>query len=177
MKVAIGSNNPIKIAATKKAFQDRFGKDITFQPVSVPSGVSDQPFGDDTRHGAFARAQAAQQALQADFGVGCEGGIEVIEGAWYATAWCAIADRQGNVSSAHALGVPIPNVLRFKIEQEGKELGVAQDEALGTTNAKHKEGFFGFATDNLVTREHGYTDALYAALAPIVKQDIYSKHV
>jgi len=177
MVVAIGSNNPVKIAATKKAFQDRLGAGITFQSISVPSGVSDQPFGDDTRRGAFARARAAQQALQADFGVGCEGGIEVIDDVWFATAWCAIADKQGNVSAGHALGVPIPDVLRFKIQQEGKELGMAQDEVLGTTNAKHKEGFFGFATDNLVTREHGYADALYAALAPIVKQDIYSKHV
>jgi inosine/xanthosine triphosphatase len=174
MLVAIGSTNPVKIAATKKAFQDRFGGEIIFQSIAVPSGVSDQPFGDDTRAGAIARARAAQRELQADYGVGCEGGIEIVGGVWYATAWCAVADKKGQVYAAHSLGVPMPQVLRMKIEHEGKELGVAQDEALGTTNAKHKEGFFGFATDNLVTREHGYTDALYAALAPIVKQEIYS---
>jgi inosine/xanthosine triphosphatase len=175
MLVAIGSHNPVKIEAVKKAFTTVLGGVLEFVTKEVPSGVPDQPFGDAMREGAQNRAKAAQRQTDADYGVGLEGGIEIVDGVWYATAWCAVVDRDEVLHCAHSLGVPLPDSFRVKIEQEGKELGVVQDELLGTKNAKHKEGFFGFATGNYVTREHGYTDALVAALAPIARKDTYIK--
>ncbi len=50
--IAVGSHNPIKLSAVEKAFIYRLGGDITVIPVSVTSGVSDQPFGDEVKHGA-----------------------------------------------------------------------------------------------------------------------------
>jgi non-canonical (house-cleaning) NTP pyrophosphatase len=52
-------------------------------------------------------------------------------------------------------------------------LGNALDEVLGMANTKQKQGFFGFATKNLVTREHGYVDMILAAVAPIILKNYY----
>ncbi|MEO7963075.1 MAG: DUF84 family protein, partial [Gemmatimonadaceae bacterium] len=55
--------------------------DALVQHVAVPSGVPDQPWGDDeTIRGARNRTVAARVALDADLGVGIEGGV-IDEGA------------------------------------------------------------------------------------------------
>jgi len=107
LRVAVGSKNPCKIEAVRKAFEDIFLKNntatndavieqdeneksvqIVISSYNVPSGVSDQPFGDvETREGAMNRAKAAYDAACADidseddyehpdFAVGLEGGLE-----------------------------------------------------------------------------------------------------
>lgn len=78
--VVVGSNNPVKIQAVKVAFEMMFqSASIKISPVNVPSGVSDQPFGDDeTKLGARNRAQSAHAtANTCDFAVGLEGGLEM----------------------------------------------------------------------------------------------------
>lgn len=84
IRVAVGSTNPCKIEAVRKAFCQIFSSDeikIEISSHSVPSGVADQPFGDEeTREGAMNRALAAYNAACSeagcDFGVGLEGGLE-----------------------------------------------------------------------------------------------------
>ena len=87
IRVAVGTKNPCKIDAVKKAFKATFPPDyeiVTF-PYSVPSGVPDQPFGDsETKQGAMNRArgayaEAAKHSNAVDFSVGLEGGIEIIK--------------------------------------------------------------------------------------------------
>ena len=78
--VVVGSKNPVKIQAVKAAFEMMFqSASINISPVNVPSGVSDQPFGDDeTKLGARNRAQSAHAAADCcDFAVGLEGGLEI----------------------------------------------------------------------------------------------------
>ena len=95
VRVAVGSGNPCKVDAVRSAFQTAFGERarIVVTSHSVPSGVSDQPFGDgETRRGAIHRARAALEAAASsdgegegvsedkrpppDFAVGLEGGVE-----------------------------------------------------------------------------------------------------
>lgn len=175
MHVAIGSTNPVKIAATKKAFNARLKEPCTFSEHKVPSQVPDQPFDDAIQTGARNRAIAAQKEANSDYGVGLEGGITTHQGQPFEYAWCAIVDRKGNVTYGHSFGVPVPQVLFDMITKDGLELGDAQDKLLNKKNTKHQEGFFGFATDNMVTREHGYIDMISAALAPIVLTEYYGK--
>ena len=86
IRVAVGSTNPCKIEAVRKAFCQIFSSDgvkIEISSHSVPSGVADQPFGDEeTREGAMNRALAAYNAACSeagcDFGVGLEGGLEKV---------------------------------------------------------------------------------------------------
>lgn len=175
MRVAIGSENPRKVEAVKRAFQARLQGPFEFLQKKVPSGVPDQPFDEETLRGAINRARGVRELFKADFGVGLEGGIAHHSGKVIEFAWCAIVDKNDKEYCAHSFGVPLPNVLLNKITKEGKELGDALDELLGTENIKQKEGFFGFATDNHVTRESGYHDMVHAALAPIILKDVYEK--
>ncbi len=70
-----------QIEATRRAFSRTFPScDVVIISVSVPSGVPDQPMGDDeTRQGALnracnARSHLCDQGESADFFVGLEGG-------------------------------------------------------------------------------------------------------
>ena len=60
-KVLIASKNPVKINATKKAFEDVFTDHFEFEGVSADSLVSDQPMSnDETLKGATNRLQNIQ---------------------------------------------------------------------------------------------------------------------
>ncbi|PIS41229.1 MAG: inositol monophosphatase, partial [Candidatus Kerfeldbacteria bacterium CG08_land_8_20_14_0_20_42_7] len=166
MIVAIGSENPVKVSATKKAFVDRLDVVCKFEFGKVLSGVANQPFNDEIQTGARNRALAIQKRFDADFGVGLEGGITQHQNEYFEYAWCAISDKQGKITYGHSFGVPMPDALTQKILKEGKELGDVLDELLHEKNTKQKDGFFGFATGNRVTRETGYYEMICAALAP-----------
>lgn len=87
--VAIGSQNPIKITCTKKAFSSYWPKtEFEFIPVTVPSGVNDQPLSDkECILGAKNRAKRALKGAFSDYGVGIEGGIIKVNGKFFARAW------------------------------------------------------------------------------------------
>lgn len=174
MIIAIGSKNKVKIQATEKACKDRLQGDLIFKSIGVPSGVPDQPFDDDIQKGAKNRAIGACRYFDADLGIGLEGGITTHQGGYYEYAWCAIADKSGQVVYGHSFGIPMPPVLMKKIS-EGKELGIALDELLDIKNTREKEGFFGFATGNRITRETGYYAMICAALAPISLKKYYGE--
>ena len=73
-KVLIASRNPVKINATKKAFEEVFTDRFEFEGVSADSLVSDQPMSnDETLKGATNRLQNIQH-LEADYLVSIEGG-------------------------------------------------------------------------------------------------------
>ena len=74
-RIAVGSTNPVKVGAVR-AVMERLGGAGDVSGVSVPSGVPDQPWGDEqTIRGALARARAAREVSDADLGVGIEGGV------------------------------------------------------------------------------------------------------
>lgn len=175
MNVAIGSMNPIKIKAVKRAFIERTPEHVSFSEHEVDSGVPAQPHDEEIQTGAYNRAVAAQKAADADFGVGLEGGTVIYQDEPYEYGWCAIVDRDGNAQYAHSMGVPIPRVLYTMMVDEGLELGDALDKLLNQTNTKHREGFFGFATENIVTREHAFFDTVCAALSPLALKKYYDQ--
>jgi inosine/xanthosine triphosphatase len=170
MKVAIASLNPAKIRAVREAFSLQFpGIRIEYLPVSVESGVSDQPRTDDeTRTGARNRALNAGKLIpDADFRVGLEGGIDTIDEYLVAFAWMAVQSVDGRIGEARTVTLPLPPAVRALVEQ-GIELGDANDRVFSTVNSKHQGGAFGLLTNGLYTREAVYTEALVIALVPFV---------
>ncbi|WP_102867838.1 inosine/xanthosine triphosphatase [Pseudovibrio exalbescens] len=166
--IVVASKNPVKVGAVEEAFRAMMPEgDLAFVPVEVDSGVPDQPMGDEeTRLGAITRAENARFAqTNAQFCVGLEGGIAVVEGQAYTFAWMAILDQAGTLSTSRSLMLPLPSVIMERV-QAGVELGHAIDEVFGTTNIKHKGGAFGIFTDNRLTRKSVYVDTLIAALVP-----------
>ena len=60
MDVAVGSTNPVKIAAAEAVLRRIYGSEVRVQAIAVESGVSPQPWGDEeTRRGALAIAWAS----------------------------------------------------------------------------------------------------------------------
>ena len=109
MLAAIGSTNPVKLAAAKAVICRLHGVHIDVVTVSVPSGVPAQPWGNrQTRRGAINRARAAQAETSATWGLGLEGGLLAIKDdgeaeGLYASAWCAVVDENGTLGWAAAI--------------------------------------------------------------------------
>lgn len=168
MKVVIASHNPAKIRAVKDAFSLQLPEEtIEFIPITVESGVSDQPHSDEeTRRGARIRAlRAGEFYPDADYWIGLEGGIETIDDQLMTFAWMAVLGHDGNISAARTVTLPLPPAVKLLVD-EGLELGDANDRVFSTHNSKHQGGAFGLLSKGLYTRESVYTQALVIALIP-----------
>jgi inosine/xanthosine triphosphatase len=172
MNVVIASRNPVKVGASRDAFKTLFpGDTIEMSSVSVESGVSDQPMSDEeTRRGARNRTAYASTAMpDADYWVGMEGGIEVIDDQLMAFAWMAVKGASGEISEARSVTLPLPPAVRELVES-GLELGDANDRVFATVNSKQGGGAYGLLTGGLYTRESVYRQTLIIALTPFVNE-------
>lgn len=172
MRVVVASHNPVKIGAVKEAFGSQFPDvEIELAPVSVSSGVTDQPMTDaETLLGARNRVINAREAEPgADFWVGLEGGLDTFDGQLMAFAWMAIGGPGGVVSESRSATLPLPPAVQELI-QSGHELGDANDKVFVTINSKHGGGAYGLLTNGLYTRESIYTQTLILALIPFVHE-------
>lgn len=174
MKVAIGSKNPVKIAAVQEAFEKVWpGRSFEFDGVEVLSGVSDQPMSDEESiTGATNRARRAREQKDADFGVGLEGGIQKIGERWFDCGWIVVTDRDGKLGVGSSIRMIVPQKMMALI-LSGKELGEVVDIVFGTKNAKQAEGHFGLMTNKGVTRKDGYRDGVIAALPIFITSHVF----
>jgi inosine/xanthosine triphosphatase len=171
--IAVGSTNPVKLGAVR-AVLGALAPSATIASVAVASTVPDQPFGDDeTIRGAVARASAARAALDADLGVGIEGGVvEEADGSMRTCAWAAIVDARGRSGVGGSLAMTLPREVAAMI-RDGIELGVAMDKLVGGSNTKHGRGAVGILTAGLVDRQRAYEVLVAYALAPFVAAEHY----
>lgn len=172
MKIAVGSHNPVKIAAVKNVL-GRIYPEAEVLAVEVNSGVSDMPLSDDEAiEGARNRARHSRTLLRAELGIGLEGGTTTICGSHLTAGWAAVFDgRKYSIGGGGHLLLP-PAVDR-KIIQEKKELGTAIDELVGEDNIKQKMGAIGILTGGLSTRQKAYEYILIYALAPLLSPELY----
>ena len=167
-RVAVGSLNPVKVGAARAVIH-RLWADTEVAGVAAASGVPDQPWGDDeTIRGARARARAAREALDADAGIGIEGGV-VAEpnGSVRTCAWAAIVTRDGREGVGGSLSMPLPARVAALV-RDGMELGHAMDAVTGEHNVKQGLGAVGILTAGLVTRQQAYEVILAYAMGPLL---------
>ncbi len=159
--ISVGSLNPVKIAAARAVIAHLFPA-AEVRGVAVPSGVPDQPYGDDvTRLGAANRARAARAAIGAKYGIGLEGGVvEEADGSLRTCAWAAVATEDGRVSFGGSLVMTLPPAVAALV-RSGMELGPAMDRLTGKSNIKHAEGVVGILTRGAISRQAAY-EALVA---------------
>ena len=170
MRVVVASRNPVKLAATQQAFAAQFpSRTVQVLPTKVDSGAGDQPASDsETRRGARTRAVRAREALpDADFWVGIEGGIELIDEQLMGFAWMAVQGLEGDISEARSVTLPLPPAVK-ELVAGGMELGEANDRVFSTVNSKQAGGAFGLLTAGRYTRESVYAQTLCIALVPFV---------
>ena len=171
--IAVGSTNPVKIGAVR-AVLAALAPGAQIDGVSVPSTVSDQPFGDDeTIRGELASAAAAREALGAELGVGIEGGVvERADGSMRTCAWAAIVDAAGRSGVGGSLAMPLPTDVAAMI-RDGIELGHAMDRLVGERDTKRGKGAVGILTAGLVDRQRAYEVLVSYALAPFLTVELY----
>jgi inosine/xanthosine triphosphatase len=172
MLVAVGSLNPVKIAATSAGFT-AIWPDTAWEVkgVDVPSGVSDQPMSNaESIRGARNRATLARERLDADYGAGIESGLARIEGIWYTAGRIVIVDREGRegISSTMIRPVPLPSL---ELVLQGMELGHANDQVFGRHNSKQGTGLIGLLTNDVLTREGIFRDTVIGALGRFLHPD------
>lgn len=175
--VAVGSTNPVKIAAMR-AVIDRILPGARVEGVSVASGVPDQPFGDEeTQQGARTRAQAALGRLTpqgATLGVGLEGGVvRLPDGRLRTCAWAVIVDATGREGVGGSLAMPLPPVVARRV-LAGEELGHAMDAVAQTVGTKHGRGAAGILTAGLIDRQRAYETFITYALAPWLAHEYFA---
>ncbi|OGE33014.1 hypothetical protein A3E66_02065 [Candidatus Daviesbacteria bacterium RIFCSPHIGHO2_12_FULL_37_16] len=166
MKVAVGSKNPVKIEAVKRAFEIIWPeKKWDVLGVEVSSGVSNQPMSDlESIKGATTRAKRAIKALKADFGVGLEGGLQKIKKDWFDCGWIVVINKKGEMGMGSSIRMHAPRRM-MELVKKGMELGDANDLIFRKVNTKQSEGHFGLMTKNAITRTTAYRDGVIAALS------------
>lgn len=170
-RVAVGSTNPVKVAAARAVLAPLIAPGSVVEGVAVASGVPDQPWGDDqTIRGARARASAALAATGADLAVAFEGGVveepageDGIPGV-RTCAWAAVTDGAGRGAVGGSLAMPLPPAVG-KMLRAGFELGHAIDALTDSRDTKHGAGAVGVLTAGLVDRQRAYEIILTYALA------------
>ena len=170
-KVIIASKNPVKINATKKAFENVFNDRFEFEGFSADSLVSDQPMNNiETLTGAMNRLENIQH-LKADYFVSIEGGVDLLDDNYEVFAWIIISDKK-KTGKAKTATFPLPLKIS-KLIKEGYELGDADDMVFKRSNSKQKNGAVGILSNNLINRTDYYVHAIILALIPFTNSKLY----
>ena len=174
MKIIIASRNPIKINATKLAFEQMFPDNLfQFDGVSISSDISDQPMSNnETLNGAMNRSNNDKlECMDADYWIGIEGGVEKKGNEMQVFAWIYIQSKE-MVGKARTATFDLPKKI-IELIDSGMELGDADDVIFNRRNSKQKNGAVGILTKNLIDREKYYTHAIIMALIPFKNMDLY----
>jgi len=162
MHVAVGSENPVKVAAVERCLPA-----AAVTAVGVDSGVSEQPRGrEETVEGARNRAVAALNDTEASLGVGIEGGVtdrSPPAGLWL-IMWAAITDGERTEYGAGPT-LRLPADLADRV-RDGEELGPVLGDRLDRTAVNEQEGAVGVFTGGTLTRAEALASAVACALGP-----------
>lgn len=165
--VAVGSTNPVKIAAVR-AVMARIAPHAIVEGIAAASHVPDQPWGDaQTISGARSRAdEALALVAHATHAVGIEGGVVALDdGTVRSCAWAVVRDRSGREGVGGSLAMPLPAAVAARLRQ-GEELAHAIDAAARTSGTKYGVGAVGILTAGLIDRQRAYEPLVTYALAP-----------
>jgi inosine/xanthosine triphosphatase len=170
--VAVGSTNPVKLAAVRAVIGELWPA-ARVEALAVDPGVPDQPLCDEQMvAGALARAAAARSALDADLGVGLEGGVHRSPWGLLLTGWVAVVDRSGRQGLGSGGRLPLPAVLAEAV-LAGEELGPAMDRLTGQHDTRRGPGAVGILTRGLVRRDEAFRVAMAYAIAQFLHPTWY----
>lgn len=176
VKVLVGSENPVKIAAVKEAFS-KFFNNVEVVGMKVNSNVPDQPVNMETFEGAKNRVLELmninkEKNLGAKFFVGIEGGIIEVYSRWFAFGGMCVGDEKGRISFGTSPHFELPKSVVAELLR-GVELGLVMDKIQGDNNTKQKHGAIGYFTKGVVDRKELYTHGLVMALIPFLNDELY----
>jgi inosine/xanthosine triphosphatase len=171
VRVAVGSGNPNKADAVRRAFAGFPAFDgATFVSMAAPSGVSDQPVGyEETLKGADNRACGAYNGYH--YGVGLESGLVPIQGTetgYMNLTACVIYDGERFFRGVGPAFELPPAVCRMVVEGQCEldeavyRAGLSENERIG-----YAEGLIGILSGGAVTRADYMIPAVTMALVSL----------
>lgn len=176
MRIHVGSTNPVKQEAVRRAFKRVFPDaeletrllDVSTHLTEIP----EQPFDGDVARGALGRAKAALR--DADFGVGIEAGLIWSEpvGAYFDVQYCAVIDRHGQVTVGHGPGFVYPDWVIGQVLAD-RTVGEAMEARTGIENIGRRLGAIGYLSDGLIDRTQLTEQAVLMALLPRIRPERY----
>lgn len=165
-RVAVGSSNPAKVAAVRRAFDELYPLDHRIVTAEADGGT-EQPWSEAaTRAGAVARARAALEAAGGDWGIGLEGGLAEDEAGLLVTSWIAAAHADGGVGLARTAGLYLSDPLAEQV-RAGHELAEAWRRAQGIEGIGRADGTVGRLTGGRVDRARLYSEAVVLAATQV----------
>jgi inosine/xanthosine triphosphatase len=187
IRILVGSNRRPKIAAVEDAIRDFapvLAPGLHFEVVGadVESGVGHTPTNrNQLMLGARQRADAvlrlaSERAQPAQYFVGLEGGLDVIETQIqrrvFLESWAYVSDgRSGHYGRSGA--VEIPDALAREVLENGVELSVAIDRFAGAVGIRDNQGAWGVLSSGLISRTEAFRVAVVAAFAPFYNSKMY----
>lgn len=163
-RVAVGSTNPAKIKAVRRAFDELYRADFELCPLETDGGDA-QPWGEDaTRHGAIQRARQALADENADWGIGLEGGMVRDDGGILVTSWIAACHTDGGLGLARTASFYLPGEIT-ELVLAGHELADAWQQARGIEHIGRNGGTVGLLTHGRIDRARLYGEAVVLAVA------------
>lgn len=165
---ALGTVNPSKKQGLEKAAKKLF-KGFRIKTLKVDSGISEQPFDDETIAGAINRAKAAYFATDADFGIGFESGIFGMgKNNLHDIAVCAIFDGE-KITLGNSMGFQMPPQT-MKLLSQHKDLGAVMEGLSGISKIGYKKGAIHYLSDGLLARQEMNEQAFLCAMIPRISE-------
>ena len=161
ISISVGSDNPVKVEAVRDVMERIFGE-VRISAVKVDSGVSEQPFGDETCKGAVNRAKAAIGGN--DLSVGIEAGVFEMYDGLYDIQHCAILDRSGKITIGMSSGFRYPDDVS-ELVRNGMTVGSAMKTMFKDHSGK-KGGAVGILSKGLLKRKELTEQSVTAAMIP-----------
>lgn len=173
LRVAVGSQNKVKLDAVRNVFVQAFGL-VEVVGVEVVSDAGKQPREGKTIEGAIQRARSALEKSGADFGVGVEAGIfwNSVLKKHLDIQYCAIIDSSGRMTVGHGPGFEYPPAV-IRSVLDGGTVGDTMSQITGIEKIGHKSGSIGYLSDGLIDRTTLTEVAVLMALIPRIRRELY----
>ncbi|MET1101585.1 MAG: inosine/xanthosine triphosphatase [Pyrodictiaceae archaeon] len=171
-RVAVGSRNPVKLKAVKRAFRELCNP--TLVSVDVNPGVPRQPIGIcQVLEGALNRALASLEHTGTDYSVGIEAGIIEYHGVIDLEAQVAIViSREGEAGVGASPAFMLPTGW-LKMMKEGVELEEIAEKTIGFQRIGENIGLIGYLSNGLITRTDLTYYAVLMAILPWINRKLY----
>ena len=172
MLIALGSTSPVKINATKQAFEAYFDN-VEIKGIKVPSGIKPFPTSEEeTFQGAVNRAKAVSEMEQADYYVGLEGGLQTFNG-YIIVKQIAVVLHDEKTGIGVSSGYNAPETLINQLDMTSDESRIILDRYFGKTEILSKEGIIGVLTNGKLNRTTISRNAVICALTVFINPQYY----
>lgn len=175
MKVLIGTKNPGKVEAARRALANYF-KNVELIGVKVPSNVNEQPVDRETFDGAKNRvdnlvAYAKENGIKADLFMAVESGLTQELGFWAITNIAVIKNAKGETGVGTGASFPVPKKYVDSIINE--TLGTVMDRIFNEEDLRSSTGGIGLLTHEVYSRIDITTQAFVMALTPFINKELW----